>query len=56
MPAGTFALPTCEATLRRKWQKTVGDAAAFELGLRLGAVSIAELLASLHRASPRAAA
>ncbi len=48
VPAGTFALSTCEATLRAKWRKTVGDDAAFELGLRLGAVSLAELLAALR--------
>ena len=48
-PAGTFALPTCEATLRKKWIQTVGDDASFEVGLTLGATSIAELMQSVKR-------
>lgn len=44
-PAGTFALASCEDTLRRKWMKTVGDAAAFELGLKLGPAPLSALLA-----------
>ena len=43
-PAGTFALPSCAETLRKKWAKTGGSPSAFAVGLALGAAPLSAFL------------